>query len=103
MVSFQRMRDDLDDLGTQVTNKLPAVGKTGCIALVGVAVLVLFAIGFAIGYSSNNNSTGDITSSAQSFPKSQGLIQSAPHYVFVSNNSYSCPELIGDRLLVSSC
>ena len=53
MVSFQRMRDELDS----IEYKLPVVGKAGCLILAVVSFFVLFIVGFAIGYgvSSNGN------------------------------------------------
>ena len=53
MVSFQRMRDELDS----IEYKLPVVGKAGCLILAVVSLFVLFIVGFAIGYgvSSNGN------------------------------------------------
>ena len=46
MVSFQRMRDELDS----IEYKLPVIGKAGCLTLVLVSLFILFIIGFAIGY-----------------------------------------------------
>ena len=46
MVSFQRMRDELDS----IEYKLPVIGKAGCLTLVVVSFFILFIIGFSIGY-----------------------------------------------------
>ena len=51
MVSFQRMRDELDS----IEYKLPVIGKAGCLTLAVVSFFVLFIIGFAIGYGVSNN------------------------------------------------
>ena len=51
MVSFQRMRDELDS----IEYKLPVIGKAGCLTLAVVSFFMLFIIGFAIGYGVSNN------------------------------------------------
>ena len=51
MVSFQRMRDELDS----IEYKHPVIGKAGCLTLAVVSFFVLFIIGFAIGYGVSNN------------------------------------------------
>ena len=53
MVSFQRMRDELDS----IEYKLPVIGKAGCLTLVVVSFFILFIIGFAIGYGVNHKGT----------------------------------------------
>ncbi len=93
MVSFQRMKDDLDDLGTHVSNKLPPIGRTACLVLAGAAIAVVLVVGIAIGYAANS-------SSSSSPLKSSRAIVADPTYVIISNGSYSCPALMGsDRLL----
>jgi len=90
MVSFQRMRDELDS----IEYKLPVIGKAGCLTLAVVSFFVLFIIGFAIGYGVSNNGVSDLSSS-------EANAQSSPNYIFVSNNSQSCPPLVGERLLTT--
>ena len=53
MVSFQRMRDELDS----IEYKLPVIGKAGCLTLVVVSFFVLFIVGFAIGYGISSQGT----------------------------------------------
>ena len=91
MVSFQRMRDELDNLETQVANKFPVMGRTGCLVMVSIAVFVLFIIGFAIGYGVHRQGKDGTTAAALA----------SPNYVFISNNSQSCPPLVGERILTT--
>ena len=99
MVSFQRMKDDLDDLGTHVSNKLPPIGRAGCLAIALISIVVVLVIGIGIGVAVNRTGAGQTRSSSAG---AGGLKQSRPTFVFVSNNSYSCPELKGnDRLLTT--
>ena len=94
MVSFQRMKDELDGLGTTISSRVPVVGKTGCFMLTAVGILVFFIVAFAIGYSSHKASQNGKTAPLIS-------TQTGPNYVFVSNTSGSCPALAGQRLLTT--
>lgn len=103
MVSFQRMKDEVDNIGTSVTNKLPPIGKNTCITIVFATLLLLFVLGFAIGYScSGHGHTTDFKEAKSArFISDHGGGVSSPNYVFVSNNSQSCPPLRGERLLTT--
>ena len=85
MVSFQRMKEDLDDITLQVGAKLP--GKTLIWVLMSMFVILMFVIGFGIGFGSGRGS-------------SRGVIE-VPMYYFVSNTSESCPPLVGDKLVTT--
>ncbi len=100
MVSFQRMKDDLDDLGVQVAQKLPAVSRAGCVCIGVVLLAVLLGIAFAIGYSARGNGARDSAGRAEALLQYGGENASV-HYVFVSNGSSSCPDLTGDRLITT--
>ena len=50
MVTFQRMRDEFDNLESQVATKFPRLGKSGCLAILATVVFVIFVLGLAIGY-----------------------------------------------------
>ena len=101
------MKDELDDLGTHVSNKLPPIGRTGCIVMTVLFVAIILVIGFAIGYSSRGvgYSGGGVTDgsgpNASAFRQGGANSGAAPNYVFVSNNTMSCPPLLGDRLLTT--
>ena len=45
MVSFQRMKDEIDGLGNHITSRVPVIGKSGCFTMVAIGVFVLFIIG----------------------------------------------------------
>jgi len=97
MVSFQRMKDEIDGLGNHISSRVPVIGKSGCFTMVAIGVFVLFIIGFAIGYGSHRSNTDS---------NNDGIIASAlqlqqPNYIFLNNNTGSCPALIGDRLLTT--
>jgi len=85
MVSFTRMKEDFDDISTQVEAKLP--GKTVLWLFVAICILIIFVLGFGIGFGSAGRS--DPNSKAQ------------PIYYFISNNSESCPMLSGEKLLTT--
>ena len=56
MVSFQRMKDEIDGWGNTITSRVPVVSKSGCMTVVAIAVFLLVIIGFAIGYGSRPSS-----------------------------------------------
>ena len=58
MVSFQRMKDDLDDLGTSVASKVPPIGRAGCIAILAAIFVVVLVVGFGIGFSAAGGKGG---------------------------------------------
>ena len=103
------MKDDLDDLGTSVTQKLPPIGKAGCLAILATAFIVVLVIGVGIGFSaSRSGSTGGVDDSLASQGRRRSPWSAAstsnsnsPNYIFVSNNSKSCPELKAERLLTT--
>jgi len=84
MVSFTRMKEELDELTTQVDTKLP--GKTALWLLVAFCVLIIFILGFGIGFGSGRNRDNETRT---------------PFYYFISNTSESCPRLSGGRLLTT--
>ncbi len=93
------MKDELDDLGVHVSNKLPPLGRNACLVAVIIVIAGLFVMGFAIGYATRSSSSdieGNSESAAHESPS-----QSSPNYFFVSNNSQSCPPLRGHRLLTT--
>eukprot|EP00092_Neocalanus_flemingeri_P061662 GFUD01074198.1.p1 GENE.GFUD01074198.1~~GFUD01074198.1.p1 ORF type:complete len:102 (+),score=5.85 GFUD01074198.1:1-306(+) len=79
------MKEDFDDISTQVEAKLP--GKTVLWLFVAICVLIIFVLGFGIGFGSAGR--GDPNSKTQ------------PIYYFISNNSESCPLLSGEKLLTT--
>lgn len=87
MVSFQRMKDEIDGWGNTITSRVPVISKSGCLTIVAITVFLLVIIGFAIGYGSRPSQPASASA----------LIQ--PSYIFVSNTSGSCPALAGQRLL----
>ena len=92
MVNFQRMKDELDGFGSQVSTKLPVVNRGSCVVLSLIVVLVIVIFGLAIGLGVQKRVGGG--------PSSSGLTDSIPSaFIFVSNNSGSCPPLVADRLL----
>ncbi len=62
------MKDELDDIGTQISSRVPVVGRTGCVTVLLIAVFFLFIIGFAIGYGTSRGGSG-ATSSALISPQ----------------------------------
>ena len=58
MVSFQRMKDDLDDLGTSVASKVPPIGRAGCVAILAAVFVVVLVVGFGIGFSAAGGKGG---------------------------------------------
>lgn len=98
MVSFQRMKDDLDDLGTHVTQKLPPIGRAGCAVIVAISVAVILMIGFAVGYASSSASSSD-AGTYRDGRASAFSASATPNYIFISNNSHSCPPLEAERLI----
>ena len=52
MVSFQRMKDEIDGWGNTITSRVPVISKSGCLTIVAITVFLLVIIGFAIGYGS---------------------------------------------------
>ncbi len=61
MVNFQRMKDELDDLGTNISSRVPVIGKTGCVTILLIALFFLFIVGFAIGYGTSRGSSSSRT------------------------------------------
>merc|ERR1712117_64427 len=82
-----------EDISTQVNQKLP--GKTMVWVFMGVCVALVFIIGFGIGFGSAGGA-GDLRQGAENCQ--EGGI---PVYYFLANNSESCPELSGERLLTT--
>jgi len=76
------MKEDAEDVLTLVSSKLP--GKTIIWTTFGVFILIIFVLGFGIGFGSR--------------PASQG---SVPVFYFVSPHNESCPALTGERLLTT--
>ena len=94
MVSFQRMKEDFDDLSSQVSAKLPSRGVL--YAAVAIGVLVVFVVGFGVGYGSKGG--GGVCGGEGAPGCSEARV---PVYYFVSNNSEACPPLTGERLLTT--
>ncbi|XP_023338588.1 uncharacterized protein LOC111709204 [Eurytemora carolleeae] len=91
MVTFQRMREDFDDLSNQVSAKVP--GRPVFWLIISVSLVLILLIGFGIGFGSR---AGGYCSGAAGC--SEG---SLPVYYFLSNKSESCPALYGERLLTT--
>ena len=81
MTSFYRMKEDAEEVLMLVSSKLP--GKTILWTTFGVFILIIFVLGFGIGYGSG------------------GSESSIPVYYFVSRHNESCPALTGERLLTT--
>ena len=81
MSSFHRMKEEAEDVLMLVSNKLP--GRTIIWTTFGVFILIIFVLGFGIGYGSG------------------GSESSVPVYYFVSRHNESCPALTGERLLTT--
>eukprot|EP00096_Caligus_rogercresseyi_P016262 TRINITY_DN8850_c0_g1_i1.p1 TRINITY_DN8850_c0_g1~~TRINITY_DN8850_c0_g1_i1.p1 ORF type:complete len:490 (-),score=121.00 TRINITY_DN8850_c0_g1_i1:86-1555(-) len=97
MVSFQRMKEEFDDLGVHVSNKLPVIGRGACAIISALSMALLFVIIIAIWLASTTTSprgNENSLSPALSPP-------SVPSYVFQSLNNASCPPLVGGRLLTT--
>jgi len=88
MVSFQRMKDDFDDISNQVSAKVP--GRPVFWLLVCACALVILLIGFGIGFGSRSSGSG-----------CGGRFGCNPLYYFINNSSESCPELTGERLITN--
>ena len=80
MVSFQRMKEEIDGWGNTIASRVPVVSKTGCFTMVAIAAFLLIILGFAIGYGS---SSGGSQAGSQAAP----LTQQQPNYIYVSNTS----------------
>ena len=87
MGSFHRMKEDIEEMTMQVSAKLP--GKIIIWIFLAVLVLIVFVLGFGIGFSSSGSN-----------PCSGSSCQ-VPVYLFLSNNSESCPALTGEKLLTT--
>merc|ERR1719295_458393 len=70
-------------------------GKTVVWVFLGVCVAIVFIIGFGIGFGSAGGA-GDLCKGAENCE--EGGI---PVYYFLANNSESCPELSGEKLLTT--
>jgi len=81
------MKEDVEEIAMQVSNKLP--GKTILWIFLGVIILIIFVLGFGIGFASNG-------SSSCTAPECR-----VPVYLFLSNNTESCPALTGEKLLTT--
>ena len=92
-----------------MNQKLP--GKTVVWVFMGVCVALVFIIGFGIGFGSAGGA-GDLCQGAENCQEGgvrKRLIQvqtlrmpsQIPVYYFLANNSESCPELSGERLLTT--
>jgi hypothetical protein len=87
MASFKRLQDDIEEMAMQVSAKLP--GKTIIWMFIFIFVLILLVLGFGIGLSSSGL---DLCTNAPC---------KVPSYIFLSNNSESCPALTGEKLLTT--
>ena len=81
------MKEDVEEMAMQVSAKLP--GKTVIWTFLCVLILIVFVLGFGIGFGS-----------AGSNPCS-GSSCHVPVYLFLSNNTESCPALTGEKLLTT--
>jgi hypothetical protein len=87
MASFKRLRDDIEETVLHVSAKLP--GKTIIWMFLFIFLLILLIHGFGIGLGSSGSYL--CTSSSCNLPS----------YIFLSNNSESCPALTGEKLLTT--
>jgi hypothetical protein len=101
------MKDDLDDLGTSVTSKLPPIGRAGCFAILGACGVVVLIIGFGIGFSVGGSGPGGNSLNGRPRPLALnsggggGRGDNSPYYIYLANNSKSCPPLQAERLLTT--
>ena len=84
MPSFQRMKEDLDELSTHVSAKLP--GRAIIWVFLSIVVLTIFVLGFGIGYGSRGGDGGN---------NNNNVIVS----YYSVNSTDSCPPLVGEKLL----
>merc|ERR1712013_768133 len=84
MGSFHRMKEEM---AMQVSAKLP--GKTVIWTFFVVLILIVFVLGFGIGFASNGSNP------------CSGSSCTVPVYLFLSNNSETCPALVGENLLTT--
>jgi len=81
------MKEEVEEVAMQVSAKLP--GKTVIWTFFGVLILIIFVLGFGIGFASNGSDPCN------------GSSCHVPVYLFLSNNSESCPPLSGENLLTT--
>ena len=85
MVTWHKMKDEAEDMVMLVSSKLP--GKMIIWLTFSVCLLIIFVLGFGIGYGSGNSSACKFGDCA------------VPVYYFISNHSEeSCPPLAAERL-----
>jgi len=84
MVTWHKMKDEAEDMVMLVSSKLP--GKMIIWLTFSVCLLIIFVLGFGIGYGSGNSSACKFGDCA------------VPVYYFVSNHTESCPPLAAERL-----
>merc|ERR1712142_353220 len=87
MGSFHRMKEEVEEMAMQVSAKLP--GKTVIWTFLVVLILIVFVLGFGIGFASNGSNA------------CSGSSCTVPVYLFLSNNTESCPALEGENLLTT--
>ena len=75
------MKEEAEDVLMLVSSKLP--GRSIIWTTFGVFILIIFVVGFGVGYGSGQNGV------------------SVPVYYFVSQHNESCPALTGERLLTT--
>ncbi len=84
----------------KVTAKLPPIGRNGCLAMLSGVVFFAFLLGFAICYGVTGGGGGGgggedgVDGGPSASARTQkNLASSSPNYIFVANNSVSCPPL----------
>ena len=88
-----------DFLLKKVTAKLPPIGRNGCLAMLSGVVFFAFLLGFAICYGVTGGGGGGggedgVDGGPSASARTQkNLASSSPNYIFVANNSVSCPPL----------
>jgi len=81
------MKEEVEEMAMQVSAKLP--GKTVIWTFLVVLILIVFVLGFGIGFASNGANP------------CSGSSCTVPVYLFLSNNSETCPALVGENLLTT--
>jgi len=87
MSSWNKIKDETEELVLLVSSKLP--GKMIIWLTFSVCLLIIFVLGFGIGFGSGNSSACKFGDCA------------VPVYYFVNNHSESCPPLIAERLVTT--
>jgi len=87
------MKEDFEDVTNKVETKLP--GRILIWIFLVVCLLLVFVIGFGIGFSASSDFV-DLCDGREGCQEGSPAV-----YLFVNNNSESCPPLSGERLITT--